>query len=391
MDKTLVTVNRWLEVLGPLGPWVLALIIIILGYFIAKIIAGVVRKVLGRTSLDDKLANVLGQDTDGCERAIATFVFWLLMLFVVVFALSAAGRSDVVEPLNVILTKILGFIPNLLAALAILFVAWILATVVKNLLVGLLSASRVDERLGLGETRPITNSVGLIAFFGIILMLLPNALDQLGWTQISEPIGNMVETIFSYIPNLLAGIIIFAIGYLVASIVQKVLASVLASIGTDTLPAKLGYTGGDIGGRSLSVIISYIAMATILVIITAQALIVMDLGFISELATTFVPGFLKLLIALVIFAGAFYIANIVGQLIEPKSAFWARVVRIAIIVFLGAVALQKANISDLTNDTFQLIITALIIAAAFAIGVGGAIALGLGGRDKASRWLEKIR
>lgn len=391
MEKTLDTINGWLEVLGPFGPWLLALLIIIVGYFVAKVISGVVRKLLNRTSLDDKLANILGQDTDGCERGIASFIFWLLMLYIIVFALNVVNQEAVVEPLNLILTQIFGFIPRLLAALAIGFVAWILATVAKNLIVGLLSASRVDERLGLGETKPITNSVGLITFFGIILMLLPNVLAQLGWVQISEPITEMVRTIFSYIPNLFAGIIIFAIGYLIASIVQRVLQSVLSSIGADSLPNKLGYRGDLFGGKSLSTILSYIAMATILVIISAQALLVMDLGFISELATGFVPGFLKILLAIIIFAAAFFIANIVGQLIEGKSPFWARVARIAIIVFLGAVALQKANISSLTNETFQLIITSLIIAAAFAVGVGGAIALGLGGREKASRWLERIK
>ncbi|MDF1814345.1 MAG: mechanosensitive ion channel [Verrucomicrobiales bacterium] len=391
MEKTLNTINGWLEVLGPFGPWLLALLIIILGYFVATLVKNIVRRVLNRTSLDDKLANILGQDTDGCERGIATFVFWLLMLYVVVLALGVAGQAAVLAPLNSILSQILGFIPRLLAALAIGFVAWILATVAKNLIVGLLSAANIDERLGLGDTRPITNSVGLITFFGIILMLLPSVLDQLGWDEISRPIGEMVSTIFSYVPGIFAGIIIFAIGYLIASIVQKVLSEVLSSIGADSLPARLGYTGDIFGGRSFSTVVSYVAMATILVIITAQALAVMNLGLISDLARGFIPGYLKILVALVIFAAAFYIANIVGQLVEPKSHFWARVVRIAIIVFLGAVALQKANISDLTNETFQLIITSLIIAGAFAVGVGGAIALGLGGREKAARWLEKIK
>ena len=391
MEEILDKVDKVLEVFGPFRPWLLALAIIIVGYFVAKIIAGMVRKILGRTNLDDKLADILGQDADGCERAIAAFVFWLLMLFVVILALNAAGQSEVIAPLNEIFQKFIGFLPKLLAAVAIGFVAWIVATVVKNLLVGLLSASQVDERIGLGESKPITNSVGLVAFFGIILMMLPNALSALEMKEISEPIAAMVSKIFDYMPRLFAGIVLFAIGYLIASIVQKVLSGVLSSIGTDSLPSRLGYTGDGFGGKSLSSILSYLAMATILVIIGAQAISIMDLGFISELAESFVPGYFRILIALVIFGAAFFIANIVGQLVESRSPFWAKVVRVAIVVFLGAVALQKANISSLTNDTFQLIITSLIVAAAFAVGVGGAIALGLGGREKAKGWLERIR
>ncbi|MDF1739697.1 MAG: mechanosensitive ion channel [Verrucomicrobiales bacterium] len=392
-DQILETLNNALSsVLGAAGPWVLALIIIVIGYFVAKLIAGLVRKVLSKTSFDDRLAKLLGQDCEGCEKGISKFVFYLLMLTVVVFALNSAGESEAVEPLQNVITQIFGFIPNLIAAAVIGFVAWIVATLFKNLLVGLLSATKVDDRLGLGENKPITNSIGMVAFFGVILLMLPTALGALKMDEISVPISEMIGKIFDYIPSLFSGIVLFAVGYLVASIVQKVLANVLSSIGLDSLPAKLGYKGGDlIGGRPLSLVISYVAMATILVVIGAQAISAMKLGFISDLAQDFVPGYFKILAAVIIFCIAVYVANIVGQLIEPKSEFWAKVSRIAILVFLGAVALQKANISSLTNETFQFAITATIIAAAFAAGVGGAIALGLGGRDRAKSLLDNLK
>ena len=390
-------VKEWITFIGPNGPlgqagtWLWALLLILLGYFVAKMIKTGVRKLLNRTSLDDKIASLLGQDTDGCERAIATFVFWLVMLFVIVMALTLVGQEKTVEPLKGIYDQILGFIPRLLAAGAIGFIAWIIATVVKNVLVSILSASKVDERVGLGESKPITNGVGLIAFFGIILMMLPNALTALQMNDISKPIAEMVGQIFSYIPKLFSGIILFAIGYLVASIVQKVLLGILSSIGTDDLPSKLGYKGSLFGNKSLSEILSYVAMATILVVIGTQSIRLLGFNLISDLAEGFIPGYFRILVALVIFAVAFFVANLVGQLIEGKSQFWARFVRIAIIVFMVGVALQKANISNLTNETFQLIVTCLIVAAAFAAGVGGAIAIGLGGKDKARGLLEKIK
>ena len=385
-------IQQWFEALGPVGPWLFALAIIIVGYFVAKLISGLVRKVLGKTNLDERLSKLLGKDSAGAEKGIATFLFYLLMLFIVVFALSQAGQEDAVAPLNEILTQILTFIPRLIAAAVIGFVAWIVATLVKNILVGVLSASNVDARLGLEENKPITNGVGMIAFFGIILLMLPTALAALEMDEISQPISDMVDDIFAYIPALFSGIILFAIGYLVALIVQKVLSNVLSSIGVDALPSKLGYQGGDlIAGRPLSLVISYIAMATVLVVIGSQAIDLLKLDFISNLSENFVDGYFNILGAIIIIVVAIYIANIVGQLIEPHSAFWAKVTRIAILVFLGAVALQKANISSLTNDTFQLLITAAIYASAFALGVGGAIALGLGGREKAKSVLDNLK
>ncbi len=385
-------ISEWMEALGPVGPWVFALLIILIGYGVAKLLEKAVRKILSRTSLDDRIASLLGQDADGCERGIAAFLFWLLMLFVIVFALSQAGQEETVEPLRNVYDQILGFVPRLLAAVAIGFIAWIVATVVKNLLIGVLNASRVDERLGLGETKPITNSVGLVAFFGILLMMLPNVLAALEMRAISEPISAMVGQIFDYGPRLFAAIVLFAIGYLVASIVQKVLLGILSSVGTDHLPSRLGYRGdGTIGGKTLSEIVSYLAMASILVVIGAQSLSLLEFDFITGLAAHFVPGFFNVLVALIIFAFAFFVANIVGQLVEDKSAFWARVVRVTIVIFFIAVALQKADISPLTNQIFQLVLTCLIIGAGFAAGVGGAIAIGLGGREKAKALLGKIR
>lgn len=392
-DQILETLNSALSgIFKEAGPWVLALIIIIIGYFVAKLIAGLVRKLLSKTSIDDRLAKLIGQDCDGCEKGISKFVFYLLMLTVVVFALNSAGESEAVEPLQNVITQIFGFIPNLIAAGVIGFVAWIVATLARNLLVGVLSATKVDERLGLGESKPITNSIGLVAFFGIILLMLPTALGALKMDEISVPISDMIGQIFDYIPFLFSGLIIFAITYLIATIVQKVLANILGSIGVDGILQKLGYNGGDlVAGKPLSLILSYIAMATILVTGSAQAIEALQLDFISSLSTGFVAGYFKILVAVIIIFVGVYLANIVGQMIEPKSAFWAKVTRIAILVFLGAAALQKANISSLTNETFQFAITATIIAAAFAAGVGGAIALGLGGRDRAKGLLDNLK
>lgn len=393
MDTVKETLQDWFAKMGPtLGMWVLALVLIIVGYFVAKLISGLVRKVLAKTNLDDKLAKLLGQEADGCEKGIAKFVFYLLMLFVVVFALSIAGKSEAVEPLQNILTQIFEFIPKLIGAAIVGFVAWIVATLAKNILESILSASKVDERLGLGESKPVTSAVGMIAFFGIILLMIPVALDVLNMDEISGPISEMINQILGYVPSLFSGVLLFAIGYLIAMIVQKVLANILGSIGIDALPSKLGYKGGDlVAGKPLSVVLSYVAFACILVVIGVQAIEAMKLGVISELAQDFVNIFFNILGALFILFVAIYVANIVGQLIEPHSAFWAKVTRVAILVFLGAVALQKANISSLTNDTFEVLIFAAIVAAAFAVGVGGAIAIGLGGRERAKEMLSKLK
>lgn len=392
LEKYMGILEKVQGVFGDAWPWLVALVILLVGWIVAKFIAGIIRKALSRTNLDDRIAGAVGGDSTGCEKAIATFAFWFMMLFVIMIALNTAKLNEAVEPIKDVFSGIISFLPKLLAAVVIGFIGWLIATVVRNLLQGILGATRVDEHLGFTTSKPVSNSVGLIAFFGIILLMLPAAMDVLQLSTISEPINDLVRQIFAYAPKVLGGVLLFAIGYLVASIVQRVLSGVLSSIGADSLPARLGYRGADIGGRSLSTIISYIAMASILVIIGAQALQAMDLPLISSMAAEdVVPGYFNILVAVVIVGVGIFVANLVGQLLENRSSFWARIVKIAIIVFMSGVALQRANISNITNDTFQLVITCVIIAATFAAGVGGAIAIGLGGRDKARSWLERIR
>ena len=76
----------WLSILGPAGPWILALIIIIVGYVLAKLISNLLKKGLDKANFDDRMAKLLGQDCEGCEKGVSVFVLYLLMLFVVVLA-----------------------------------------------------------------------------------------------------------------------------------------------------------------------------------------------------------------------------------------------------------------------------------------------------------------
>src|SRR5688500_14542477 len=70
----------------------IALMILIVGWLVALVISGVVRMLLNRTKVDDRLARwVQGDETTGptteaprIERIISTIVFWLVMLLVIV-------------------------------------------------------------------------------------------------------------------------------------------------------------------------------------------------------------------------------------------------------------------------------------------------------------------
>jgi hypothetical protein len=109
-----------------------AIVLLILGIFVAYAAAALVRWALARTTVDDRLVRwIRGRETDetvDSERWVARIVFWVIVLFAVIAFFQVLDIQAVTVPLTAMLTKSLNFIPNLFAAAVLLLVAWVLAT-----------------------------------------------------------------------------------------------------------------------------------------------------------------------------------------------------------------------------------------------------------------------
>jgi len=112
-------------------PKILAfLIILIVGYLIAKVIKGVVNKVLDKVKVDDKLrkgkaGEFVGKMSPGGRPShlVGAVAFWVIFLF----ALSSAIGALQIPALTTFMDEVLGYLPNVIAALLILVVAAVIA------------------------------------------------------------------------------------------------------------------------------------------------------------------------------------------------------------------------------------------------------------------------
>jgi hypothetical protein len=95
---------------------------------------------------------------------------------------------------------------------------------------------------------------------------------------------------------------------------------------------------------------------------------------------------------LIIFAIGLYLANLAATTITATgtahAGFLSLAARIAIIVFAGAIGLQRMGLAnEIVNMAFTLLLG--------AIAVAGALAFGLGGREIAAReldgWIESFK
>ena len=94
-----------------------ALVILIVGWLIALVLSNIVRSVLKRTELDNKMAAwVTGEKAPNVEDGAGRIVFWLIMIFVLIGFFQALGLTLVTDPLDQLITQILLYIPQLFGA-----------------------------------------------------------------------------------------------------------------------------------------------------------------------------------------------------------------------------------------------------------------------------------
>lgn len=381
-------IMQWLESLGPIARYIGAFFIFLIGKVVAKSIGKGIGKAIAKSGVDDKLSKYLGGSNTSASGLIGKLVGLVIFLFVLIFALDFAGLKDVTEPLNNLLSGFLNVIPNLVGAGIIAYITFILAKVIKEILLNVLQAARADERLGMdAEKAPIANGIGGVAFGLIALGGLTAALGVLGIEAISTPVTQIFQTILNSIPNILIAGIILTIGVFVAKIVREILTNLLQGIGVDQLPAKMGLSNIPTEGKnSVSSIVGLISFISVIVLMSAAAINELKIEILSQASANIFSGYFNLLIAILIIGAGLMASGYAYRALADKNLLLARVAKIAIIAISSVAGLQRSGIApEITGAPFQAIVYAL----GLALGLGGAIAIGLGGKDYVARFLEK--
>jgi flagellar biosynthesis protein FliQ len=229
----------------------IALLILIVGYIVARIIAAIIRGLLKRTSLDNRLADALSEPGEErkfkVEDVIAKIVFWILMLFVLVAFFDRLNLQGLSAPIQAFLEDLtVVFLPKLFAAAVLLIVAWLIATALKILVRKGGEWLKIDERLTKhaaleeGERVSFADSLANVIFWFVLLLFLPTVLRTLGIIEIAQPIQNIFDTILSYIPSILAALVVFGIGWFIARLVRQIVSNLLAALGTDNYGKRIG-------------------------------------------------------------------------------------------------------------------------------------------------------
>ncbi|GAB3527047.1 mechanosensitive ion channel [Arthrobacter monumenti] len=368
---------------------VVALIILLLTWLLAKIVKWAMGKLVGKAEFLQRE----GADGKQIGESFGTIAALIVWLFGLVAILQVFALAEVLAPVQDLLATIMGYLPNIIGAAIVFFIGYVIAKIVRQLIEAALNTvdlSRITSRFKhndpsgdpaeRGETNAkVASVVGNLVFAIILIVVGISALQILGIAAISDPATNMLNLILNAIPLIIAAIILLAIGYVIAKFIGALLEGLLRSVGTDQAVGKLGIVPE---GQSASSIITTIAKAAIMIFFGIMAARLLNFAEVTEILNEILTLAGNVLFGGVIIAAGFLIARILFRFMGAGTV--SKIVRYSVIALFAAMGLSYMGIAD---SIINLAFGAIVVGAAIA----AALAFGLGGRDAAARTLSKLQ
>ena len=368
-------------------------VLLLVAWVAAVALRGIVNRVLDASGLDEKLSATAGMQP--MRASVGNMLYWLVLLLFLPAILDAYNLHGLLDPVRVMVSKALAMLPNVFAAFVIGFVGWLLGKVLAGLTTNILAAAGADrgaQSLGLDPRLRISQIVGTIVLIFVFVPALIAALDVLRLEAISRPATDMLGKLLAAVPNIIAAALILGVTYYVAKFAAGLLARLLAAVGFDSLPEKLGLANVFAGGMQPSRLVALLVLIVAMLFATAEAANRLDFTQVRDLVTLFIRFGGNVLLGAVILIIGSWLANVAYDAIKrantTHSEGLASIARVAILGLVIAMGLRAMGIADdIVNLAFLLTFG--------AVAVAGALSFGLGGREAAGRqmeyWLSKLR
>lgn len=216
------------------------------------------------------------------------------------------------------------------------------------------------------------------------------------WADVlTQSFQNLFYGIVAFLPNLVAALIIFVVGWLIGAGLGRVVAQVISSLrvdqalragGVDRVVERAGFSLNS--GAFLGMLVKWFFIVVFLV----ASLDVLGLTEVTVFLRTVVLGYLpQVIIAVLILLVAAVVAEAAQRVVAGSAAaakltsanLLGSIARWAIWIFALLAALDQLGVTPFIQTLF----TGVVVALALAFG----LAFGLGGQQAAARAIEKMR
>jgi hypothetical protein len=216
------------------------------------------------------------------------------------------------------------------------------------------------------------------------------------WSLITmQALQGAWEEILLFLPNLIAAIIIFILGWFIAIWIGKLIAQILNKLKFDSVFEKTGWrealNNADVKvnpSSFIGAICKWILVVVFLMIVTD----IMGWVAFAGLLAGIIAWMPNLLVAITILVVAIIIADIIEKLVKVSIKkmgissvnFLGSVVKGAIYVFAGLAVLLQLGV---TPEIVKVLIMGFVGTLTLALG----LSFGLGGKDAAARLIEDMK
>lgn len=355
-----------------------ALLVLLIGWLIARGIKALIVKLLRRTQWDEK---VFGSSNVGDTNIfLANIVYYLIMIIVILVVLEILGINEALAPLGNMLNEFLAFIPNLIGAILIGFIGYLLAKFVSNLIhIGGSFLDRFVDRTGFKDTDRLVKIIRKIVFIVIFIPFLIQAFNALQMEAISQPANDILYAFTEMIGQILVAALILVVFIWGGKFLANFLEDLFRSLGLDRGAEKIQIDNMIGANQSLSKIFANLIYFFLVFFGIITAVEILGLNRLSLTLNEILEVTGQIIFGLIILAIGNYISLLIYNTMTRSSnnTFIAGIMRWASLALFIAIALRTMGIAnEIVELAFGLILGALAVAVALSYGLGGREAAG---------------
>lgn len=366
---------------GSFGGPISAIIILIIGWFVAGIVRSIVKKISHKAGIDKALRS----DKVVFSTLLGKLVYFLIMIFVFMLALDKLGLSGVLDPLKNMLNEFLGFLPNIFGAGLVAYIGYMLANIVSEL-VGLSgdTIQKFTPKLNISENIDVVSILKKVVFIFIFIPMLISALNILNMDSISAPATAMLSEFFNAIPKIIMAIVIIIFFVIGGKFLSGFITELLKSFKLNKIlqSAQLG----DFSNKTdISKLIGNLVYFFIVIFGIMTAVEKLEFIQLTNILNVVIEFSSKILLGLVILALGNWVANLASNNFAKGTGnkFVASVIKVSILAIFLAMGLKTMGLADdIVNLAFGITLG--------TVAVTIALSFGLGGREAAGKQMKKI-
>ncbi len=211
---------------------------------------------------------------------------------------------------------------------------------------------------------------------------------------VMDSVREMLTRVGAFIPRLIGVLLILILGWLLAKLIETVIIRVLKLIRLDTLSEKSGASNFLAKGGvkyTLSELIGVLVYWIMMLIVIITALNALQWTVAAELLNRVVAYIPNVIAAVVILVIGMFVSTVLAGVIRTaagnagirQSRLLGQITQAVIVIFAAVIALEQLNIG-------RIIIASAVQIILAAVGLGMAIAFGLGCKDIAGKYMSEI-